>query len=106
MLSFVSAVRLPSPAFFSYGCKIYHAICAQSGLQQNFANAGSTSHGWKMKRIKLMSLVCAETVRIEAVRMQQLPYVFQRLPLNVHGNLPLSEVGTFSALYTHTQCNV
>ncbi len=53
-----------------------------------------------------MSLVCAETVRIEAVRMQQLPYVFQRLPLNVHGNLPLSEVGTFSALYTHTQCNV
>ncbi len=49
-----------------------------------------------------MSLVCAETVRIEAVRMQQLPYIFQRLPLNVQCNFPLSQVGTFSALCTHT----
>ncbi len=49
-----------------------------------------------------MSLVCGETVRIEALRMQQLPYVFQRLPLNVHGNLPLSQVDIFSALYSHT----
>ena len=45
-----------------------------------------------------MSLVCVETARIEAVRTQQLPYIFQRLPLNVHGNLPLSQVGTFAAL--------
>lgn len=39
-----------------------------------------------------MKLVCVETARMEAVRIQQLPYVFQRLPLNAHGNLPLSEV--------------
>ncbi|KAL0042160.1 hypothetical protein WJX77_004929 [Trebouxia sp. C0004] len=58
-------------------------------------STSSTLHGWKMKRIKLMSLVCAETVRMEAVRMQQLPYIFQRLPLNVHGNLPLSQVHDF-----------
>ena len=45
-----------------------------------------------MKRAKLMMLVCAETARIDAVRVQQLPYVFQRLPLNAHGNLPLSQV--------------
>ncbi|KAL0041495.1 hypothetical protein WJX79_005335 [Trebouxia sp. C0005] len=58
-------------------------------------STSSTSHGWKMKRIKLMSLVCAEMMRIEAVRMQQLPYIFQRLPLNVHGNLPFSKVHDF-----------
>ena len=40
-----------------------------------------------------MKLVCVETARLEAVRVQQLPYVFQRLPLNTRGNLPLSEVG-------------
>lgn len=39
-----------------------------------------------------MKLVCFETARMEAVRVQQLPYVFQRLPLNPCGNLPLSEV--------------
>ena len=54
--------------------------------------AGSGTHGWKIKRATLMMLVCAETARIEAVSVQQLPYVFQRLPLNAHGNLPLSQV--------------
>lgn len=54
--------------------------------------AGAVSNGWKLKRVSLLKLVCIETVRMEAVRVQQLPYVFQRLPLNTHGNLPLSEV--------------
>lgn len=54
--------------------------------------AGAHSHGWKLKRVSLMKLVCVETARMEAVRVQQLPYVFQRLPLNTRGNLPLSEV--------------
>ncbi len=67
--------------------------------------AGTTSHGFKMKRITLMKLVCVETARIDAVRVQQLPYVFQRLPLNVQGNLPLSEVCTHSKsdIYVPTQ---
>ena len=39
-----------------------------------------------------MRLVCEEAARMEAVMQQQLPHVFQRLPLNTHGNLPLSEV--------------
>ena len=56
------------------------------------STAGTYSQGWKLKRVSLMKLVCLETARIEAVRVQQLPYVFQRLPLNSHGNLPLSEV--------------
>ena len=51
-----------------------------------------------MKRVALMRLVCIETARMEAVRVQQLPYVFQRLPLNAHGNLPLSEVGLLYSL--------
>ena len=50
------------------------------------------AHGWKLKHVSLMRLVCFETARMEAVRIQQLPYLFQRLPLNVHGNLPISEV--------------
>lgn len=49
-----------------------------------------------------MKLVCTETARMEAVRVQQLPYVYQRLPLNAHGNLPLSEV-RFTYL-TESQC--
>ena len=39
-----------------------------------------------------MRLVCEECARMEAVLQQQLPHVFQRLPLNTHGNLPLSQV--------------
>lgn len=54
--------------------------------------AGVYPQGWKLKRVSLMKLVCLETARMEAVRVQQLPYVFQRLPLNPRGNLPLPEV--------------
>lgn len=61
-------------------------------MLMTLAAAGAYSHGWKLKRVSLMKLVCIETARMEAVRVQQLPYVFQRLPLNTHGNLPLSEV--------------
>ena len=45
-----------------------------------------------VRRATLMRLVCEECARMEAVMQQQLPHVFQRLPLNTHGNLPLSEV--------------
>lgn len=43
-----------------------------------------------------MRLVCEECARIEAVRLQQLPHLFQRLPLNAHGKLPFTEV-TFAS---------
>ena len=53
-----------------------------------------------------MLLVGAETARMEAVRMQQLPYMFQRLPLNAHGNLPLSEVSDIQhkCIQQHVSC--
>lgn len=54
--------------------------------------AANMSPGWKMRQFRLISLVSVEAVRIDAVRVQQLPYIFQRLPLNARGNLPLSEV--------------
>ena len=37
---------------------------------------GAVSHGWKLKRVSLMKLVCTETARMEAAHVQQLPYLF------------------------------
>lgn len=62
-------------------------------MAQRLINAaGVHPRGWKLNQLSLMKLVCLETARMEAVHVQQLPYVFQRLPLNPRGNLPLPEV--------------
>ena len=72
-----------------------HVLTCYKRTDPDWVFSGSGTHGWKVNRASLMMLVCAETARMEAVRVQQLPYVFQRLPLNAHGNLPLSEVQLF-----------
>ncbi|KAL3160912.1 hypothetical protein ABBQ38_009304 [Trebouxia sp. C0009 RCD-2024] len=91
-----AAPTAPSaPQLFCVWTKSKAATAAAATPDPRATPTGGTSHGWKLKLISLMKLVCVETARMEAVRIQQLPYVFQRLPLNAHGNLPLSEVRDF-----------